>query len=197
MHKNSLTSIGLTRTFSLNHCFAHFACLNQRSLGTSIIIISLSKAGWCSTYFRATLPLWSIPRESLGSYPGNSGAWEGVKIRSKEGKGGWTFDIPFLITLRASMPPLIAWVPGSSFVHISWGVAERAEHIATKITKVINDPKQPEREGTAFLWLFPLAVDKLPLSWLGRGALAVIWLGWLSARPSLPLQQGNWPCWLI
>lgn len=125
------------------------------------------------------------------SYQGNSRAWEGVKIRRKEGKGGWKFDIPFLITFCASMPSFIGRVLGSSFVHISWGAAERVENIAIKITKVMNGLKQPEREETAFLCLFPLALDKLPLSWLGCGALAVMWLGWLSARLSLPLQQEN------
>lgn len=75
---------------------------------------------------------------------------------------------------------------------ISWVL-----HTAIKITRVINGPSQRRREKTAFLCVFPLAVDKLHLSWLGLGALTVMWLGWLSARSSLHLKQGNWPWWLI
>ena len=70
---------------------------------------------------------------------------------------------------------------------------ERAEHTAIKITKVMNGPKQQGREEMAFLCLFPLAADKLHLSWLGPWSFSCDVVGWLSARPSLLYSQETDP----
>lgn len=61
----------------------------------------------------------------------------------------------------------------------------------------MNGPKQPAKEEMAFLCFFLSAVDKLRLSWLRLWSFRYDVVGWLSASLSLPLQQGNWPHWLI